>query len=361
MSTTTPFAINLGSAIQGTTQIGNIAIGASAQDYSSRPGGVTWYMGPDEDLGYIIAYQNGSNPTFWRSADKTDASLLLTINSLPARSGQTTFTDINTATDWLTANGYYYSATVAVGQYTIATDSWVTIGIYKASDDNPKTLLRSLTAPEYKTAGTYTIYWDGLDDNGTNIISTNDYEGQVVTNNFDVSWGTIGNSSALDHGEGVYRSYTPIQTMAISGDNVYFGDAYNEAGARKGFKADKGVNIQTNINILPAAVDPDGTNPNDTNVELSYVCTNGTNTYWVGQDPGPVLYTSAYWAYATSVVDDTNVGLTGGTLIKAGYGATYPNAFAIKTNDTGEAPTGMCCNDNFVWIGRGDKNRIDTT
>jgi len=39
MATTRPFAYNTGSTIDGTTQIGNIAIGVSDQDYSQDPGG----------------------------------------------------------------------------------------------------------------------------------------------------------------------------------------------------------------------------------------------------------------------------------------------------------------------------------
>lgn len=55
MATTRPFAYNTGLPIDGTIQVGSLAIGDSQQDYSSNPGGVTWWMGPDEELGYVIA------------------------------------------------------------------------------------------------------------------------------------------------------------------------------------------------------------------------------------------------------------------------------------------------------------------
>jgi len=54
---TRPFAYNPGSLIEGTDQIDNLAIGVSSQDYSLSPGGVTWWNGPDEELGYVIAYE----------------------------------------------------------------------------------------------------------------------------------------------------------------------------------------------------------------------------------------------------------------------------------------------------------------
>jgi hypothetical protein len=61
MATTTPIAYNPGGPISGTTQIGDLAIGYTEQDYSSRPGGVTWWMGPDQDLGYVIGIPVSGN------------------------------------------------------------------------------------------------------------------------------------------------------------------------------------------------------------------------------------------------------------------------------------------------------------
>lgn len=58
MATTRPFAYNpqvpTPNLIPGTLQIGDLAIGIDALDYSSSPGGVSWWMGPDEDAGYVI-------------------------------------------------------------------------------------------------------------------------------------------------------------------------------------------------------------------------------------------------------------------------------------------------------------------
>lgn len=69
MATTRPFAYNPGwpsyTPISGTEQVQNLAIGTSNQDYSTNPGGATWWNGPDEDLGYVIAYSqpDGLHPT----------------------------------------------------------------------------------------------------------------------------------------------------------------------------------------------------------------------------------------------------------------------------------------------------------
>ena len=55
MSTTKQFAYNIGPSISGTTQVGYLAVGNIDVDYSENYGGLQWWMGPDEDLGYVIA------------------------------------------------------------------------------------------------------------------------------------------------------------------------------------------------------------------------------------------------------------------------------------------------------------------
>jgi hypothetical protein len=118
MATTRPFAYNTGTTISGTTQFGNLAIGNSQVDYSVDYGGVKWWMGPDEDLGYVIAHENASgnqpNPIgssayvqFWRTNLFTDNSFLTLINSLPARNGLSPFTNTYDGYSWLTTNGYW--------------------------------------------------------------------------------------------------------------------------------------------------------------------------------------------------------------------------------------------------------------
>jgi hypothetical protein len=120
MATTRPFAYNTGSTINGTIQIGNIAIGVSNQDYSLNPGGVKWWMGPDEELGYVIAHEvpPGTQPTqvevdaylnFWRSKDLTDQSFIDLLNSIPITNGLPLFKNVIDAQNWLNNNGHFTS------------------------------------------------------------------------------------------------------------------------------------------------------------------------------------------------------------------------------------------------------------
>ena len=123
MSTSRPFAFNSGSTISGTEQVGNLSIGVLEQDYSGNPGGVKWWMGPDEDLGYVIAHQTvpPTQPTqipgvtaglgFWRSPLLTESSFLTLCNCIPPRTGLSPFTSATECQTWLASNGYWTSYT----------------------------------------------------------------------------------------------------------------------------------------------------------------------------------------------------------------------------------------------------------
>jgi len=124
MGTYRQFAYNPTLApISGTVQEGNLAIGASEQEYSSQPGGVIWWMGPDEDLGYVVAYevptQDRSTPIgpigtvrFWRSSSKTENSFIELVQYLAGPGN--IFVSGDSAKTWLNSNGCWTSYTSAV-------------------------------------------------------------------------------------------------------------------------------------------------------------------------------------------------------------------------------------------------------
>lgn len=122
MATTTPFAYNTGVPIGGTSQLGDLAIGTTAQDYSINPGGVPWWMGPDEELGYVITVPVSGNtqPTpvsgvtasvgFYRTDDFTDNSFIGLSQYVSNQYGNPqTFSSATEASIWLTNNGYWNS------------------------------------------------------------------------------------------------------------------------------------------------------------------------------------------------------------------------------------------------------------
>jgi hypothetical protein len=116
MPTTRPFAYNPTQAsISGTTNIGTLSVGVSSLDYSSKPGGITWWMGPDEDLGYVIAkdFPAGNYPTqlgnigtvFFRRCAKNDTDFITTVNYISG----IVQGSVSNALSWLSTNGYWTS------------------------------------------------------------------------------------------------------------------------------------------------------------------------------------------------------------------------------------------------------------
>lgn len=120
MPSARPFAYNPGPPILGTEQVGDIAVGITPQNYSSGYGGVRWWNGPDEDLGYVICYsvptEDHPSPDgpiagvgFFRSKLLTEPSFIEIAQYVS--SGQTFVTGTDAKT-WLNSNGYWTSYNV---------------------------------------------------------------------------------------------------------------------------------------------------------------------------------------------------------------------------------------------------------
>ena len=116
MATSRPFAYNTGSTLPFTIQVGNIAVGTGGVEYAANYGGLQWWGGPDEDLGYVIAHTvpsgNQPNPLnipaymgFWRSPLKTEQSFIDYTNFIFG----TSFTSGNDCKIYLNNNGYWTS------------------------------------------------------------------------------------------------------------------------------------------------------------------------------------------------------------------------------------------------------------
>lgn len=129
MPTARPFAYYPGGSggsnlIQGTLQVGNLAVGVTASGYNSGVGGVRWWNGPDESLGYVIAHEvplgnQPFNPAigatsayvgFWRSENLTENSFVNLSNWVNLGVGGTGgFSNGSQAKIWLNSNGYWTS------------------------------------------------------------------------------------------------------------------------------------------------------------------------------------------------------------------------------------------------------------
>jgi hypothetical protein len=145
MATARPFAYNTGSTINGTEQVGSLAVGTPTSGFSST--GLAWWNGADEDLGYVIATPVSGNtqPTpisgvtasvgFYRSTGLTDASFIELTNSVFNQ----TFTTANYSSYYLTTNGYWNSYPLGTGityNFLTSSVSETNLSTYTFSDIN---------------------------------------------------------------------------------------------------------------------------------------------------------------------------------------------------------------------------------
>jgi hypothetical protein len=114
MSTSRPFAYNPGPPIDGTTQVGDLAVGTPTSGFTSNP---QFWNGPDEDLGYVIAVPVSGNtqPTpifgvnasvgFYRTDSFDDNEFVQLANTV----SNSNYTTASEASLGLTSNGFWNS------------------------------------------------------------------------------------------------------------------------------------------------------------------------------------------------------------------------------------------------------------
>ena len=116
MSITRPFARNTGNPLVGTAQFGDLVVGLQPLPYDENYGGIKWWNGAEEELGYVIGTdvpaENHPTPIgnigsvrFWRTTAFTDNDFIFVAN----RVTQQGFTGATQAYSWLTNNGYWTS------------------------------------------------------------------------------------------------------------------------------------------------------------------------------------------------------------------------------------------------------------
>jgi len=111
--------------ISGTTQVGDLVIGDITYEYSLDPGGVEFWMSPDDSVGYLIAHPtpagNQPNPLFtsayvgfWRTIGLTELSFIELSEWVSTYHGTPQiFASGFAAKTWLNNNGYWTSYIVA--------------------------------------------------------------------------------------------------------------------------------------------------------------------------------------------------------------------------------------------------------
>lgn len=181
MPTSRPFAYNTGSAIAGTEQVGNLAIGFPIAGFSAT--GLEWWNGPDEDLGYIITCPvptdtqptqdvgNNASIGFYRSKFLTEESFIDLSEFISKKiNDPQNFSTGDDAKTWLNSNGYWTSfqslsiVTSNLQLYLTAGDSDSYPGngtIWTDLSPNAYTTTRLVNGTGYSSDGGGTLTFDG--------------------------------------------------------------------------------------------------------------------------------------------------------------------------------------------------------
>ena len=134
MATNRIFAYNPTlSVIPGITNIGTLAYGPNGYNYYNNYGGLTWWGGPDEDLGYcigtVVPAQNQSTPLgnigsveFWRTKTFSETEFTSLASEITGQSFPTALS----AQTYLNANSYWSS--IVLPLYTFTTFTFTPVG-----------------------------------------------------------------------------------------------------------------------------------------------------------------------------------------------------------------------------------------
>jgi hypothetical protein len=251
MSTARPFAYNTGSTISGQSQIGDLAIGVGGINFSQGEGGVRWWNGPDEDLGYCIGFpqSGGTQPTpevptefayvqFWRSEFLTEESFVELANYIAA--GTQNFTGGTDAVVWLNSNGYWTSYVPSRPYNDLQTIAEYLRG-FMSEFRNPSFYPYQLDGDGYFISDGGGDMYDNGNISSPWVISNTeyvsnsgyspgvfpfavDYTNSATTTNIDTSFGyiSLGYQQYNDPGPGQSLTYLPL-TVLGSRDNETFG------------------------------------------------------------------------------------------------------------------------------------------
>jgi len=240
MATTRPFSYNpLQSTITGTTNLGTICIGVADLDYATSPGGLTWWMGPDEDNSYVVCKDvpagnfptplgNIGNVQFWKCTN-TD----LAFKDMVATISGTAQASASAASDWLASNNYWtnrnpylaglykttYSGYFADNVSFFATATPATVG------GNPATSVQttSISEPSQNDGENFSCQWLGYfkpttSETYTFFTSSDDASYVWVGSNAQTGF-TTGNST-VNNG-GLHGTLEKFGSIALTAGTYY--------------------------------------------------------------------------------------------------------------------------------------------
>lgn len=229
-----PFAIKTGSNVPvGTTQYQNILVGVNQQNYNELE--YDWIAGPDEDLGYVIAFYDADGDTFrgarigitnckigfLRSKLLTDSSFLELVNYMRTKLSLSTFNNSTSAKSWLTSNGYWTSFGESTWAYGYQENAIGGAGWFFYASEGPLDMTQppmqngnsiflttssNITFNPNTSGGTNQLYFNRYDNSGIDYntqfdnLRTNGGVIHITQNGQTVSYSGAANAFMYDNG-----------------------------------------------------------------------------------------------------------------------------------------------------------------
>lgn len=178
--------------------------------------------------------------------------------------------------------------------FTIDVSANTSAGVF----DKDKLIRKLWSCKAYK-AGTYSVSWDGKDDDG-NSVKPGSYTIRVLKSNVTYAWegSHIGNSSSASIGSKVHRVWSNLSDLTISGDKVIYVSDYSERVPS--ITAFRTGSPQEKENIF----DPKASTP-----DITRVANDGTNYYYAGFD---AYQTNISFIIGTKISDNSQLKFTNG-------------------------------------------------
>lgn len=212
--------------------------------------------------------------------------------------------------------------------FTLDDEYTTSAGMFKPDGS----LVRTLWSNEVLAAGDHVKLWDGLDDNGDEVLAT-DLEPKVLINQVEYAWdGIIGNSFSND-----FVRPDLCMDFCIVGSTAYICAGYAE-----GRPSEYKINLSTKAGE-EVFNDAEGTRQSTYNV-----CTDGTKVFWGGNDE----VAGQTFIHASLVNDDSGVTFSSGTTpFDTAFGNEYVSATDIIDIEVSRI-NGIASNGTFLFVAR---------
>lgn len=232
--------------------------------------------------------------------------------------------------------------------FSVKSPSRSSAGVFKPDG----TLVRTLWNSVHYPAGTFKSVWDGNDDLGNNLTSTNkNYVIKVLTNNVSYTWdGTIGNTSDSMTGNTKRQGYYACATgMAVTtSGRIYMCNGFSE-GEASYYRTDTAHPNQI-YNFY-------GSSPSRVlTLSTSFVATDDKLVYWGGSDS---YANSNSMVHAIQVSDDANVTFPKGVNYNLAIGGSTFNAIGyVDSPNSYISGLAVQKNGNYLFIARKSLNQL---